>query len=811
MTVWGDLSWHNYYYSYNFSARRGLDAEYKGGSSWLKAIASTKAPEHYTGSRNENDTVQELLSGSLWVKFNLRTVEVKKDSAVYAVELDFHDDFDFTGDYKTLADRGYDTSKDTRLKKMGLLFTIMGIDEFYWEYKKTLTVEVPYHCDHQTTAYHWSYDAPTMTLTPDGSEGFTVNNVERKTYSYKTTDAQGAEVMKDRIYYGLEETVALEHDRPWVMEWDWNVAKTLQMSTHTSSYCTDETIYFYSIYNIWLYYVEMIRLPEEEKNEDGSTSINHGHYVGVSLTDKFNYSTKYTYTYILENKVNSDGSNMIYVTVYNRDLDEVVFGPEPMDNHWVLYPKESGRTLLSENSDALSGRDIYINYVGNTSAGVSSTGGMDLRIYENGKDAENQSSFFAEYTEAVCTEGGGVKNTCADCGYSYMTEEVSALGHDFGEYRSDGNASCTADGTQTRTCARCGVKETVAAEGSALGHDYGEYVFDQNSNCTEDGTQTRVCTRCNVKETVAAPDTATGHSYQMTIVAPTCTEQGYTAYACHCGDRYQEDYVDAEGHIPVIDPAVPANCMSNGLTEGSHCGVCGYVIKEQTVVLSTQHQKDEGTVIKEATYDAPGTVMYQCIYCGEKSYVVLPQLERPEPTPAPVVNPFTDVRESDWFYRPVMWAVQSGVTGGKTATTFAPYEGCTRAQVVTFLWAANGKPAPKTMENPFTDIQATDWYYNAVLWAVEQGITTGISADKFGPDRICTRAQIATFLWAAQGKHAVNASSEFVDVADTDWYATPIIWAKENDVTGGIGNGKFGPNDTCTRAQVVTFLNKVYG
>ena len=93
---------------------------------------------------------------------------------------------------------------------------------------------------------------------------------------------------------------------------------------------------------------------------------------------------------------------------------------------------------------------------------------------------------------------------------------------------------------------------------------------------------------------------------------------------------------------------------------------------------------------------------------------------------------------------------------------------------------------------------------------MENGITTGISATEFGPDQTCTRAQIATFLWAANGKMPPKGQSDFVDVADGDWYAAPIIWAKENDITGGIGDGKFGPNDTCTRAQVVTFLKKVY-
>ena len=177
-------------------------------------------------------------------------------------------------------------------------------------------------------------------------------------------------------------------------------------------------------------------------------------------------------------------------------------------------------------------------------------------------------------------------------------------------------------------------------------------------------------------------------------------------------------------------------------------------------------------------------------------------------TPTPVENPFKDISENDWYYNSVMWAKESGVTGGKTADTFAPLEGCTRAQVVTFLWAANGKPEPKTTINPFDDVAEDAWYLKAVLWAVENGITSGTGKREFGPEQTCTRAQIVTFLYAAEGRPAAKGGSSFSDVAASDWFAAPVIWAAENDITGGIGNGMFGPNETCTRAQVVTFLYK---
>ena len=170
------------------------------------------------------------------------------------------------------------------------------------------------------------------------------------------------------------------------------------------------------------------------------------------------------------------------------------------------------------------------------------------------------------------------------------------------------------------------------------------------------------------------------------------------------------------------------------------------------------------------------------------------------------VNPFVDVKESDWFYNSVLWAVENGITSGIDATHFGPNTNCTRAQVVTFLYAAAGRPNVTATEEPFDDVKETDWFYEPVLWAVENGITNGIDATHFGPNKICTRAAVVTFLYAMEGKPEITAKSEFVDVAETDWFAKPVLWAVENKVTNGIGGGKFGPNSNCTRAAIVTFL-----
>ena len=173
---------------------------------------------------------------------------------------------------------------------------------------------------------------------------------------------------------------------------------------------------------------------------------------------------------------------------------------------------------------------------------------------------------------------------------------------------------------------------------------------------------------------------------------------------------------------------------------------------------------------------------------------------------------FVDVTADDWYHNAVMWAVESNVTGGIGGGKFGPDNTCTRAQVVTFLWAANGKPEPKTADNPFADVANDAWYAKAVLWAVENNITTGVAADRFGPDVSCTRGQIVTFLYAAAGKPEVNGGAAvFEDVSADAWYGLPVQWAADSEITGGIGEGKFGPEQICTRSQVVTFLFKLYG
>ncbi|MGN1004630.1 MAG: S-layer homology domain-containing protein [Oscillospiraceae bacterium] len=167
---------------------------------------------------------------------------------------------------------------------------------------------------------------------------------------------------------------------------------------------------------------------------------------------------------------------------------------------------------------------------------------------------------------------------------------------------------------------------------------------------------------------------------------------------------------------------------------------------------------------------------------------------------------FVDVPTDAYYYDAVLWAVKNGVTTGTSATTFSPNATCTRAQTVTFLWRAAGCPAPKNSTMPFTDIAPDAYYYDAVLWAVENGITKGTNDTTFGPDEDCTRAQIVTFLWRFQGTLTAESDNPFKDVAADTYYADAVLWAVENGITTGTSAITFSPDEDCTRAQTVTFL-----
>ena len=179
-----------------------------------------------------------------------------------------------------------------------------------------------------------------------------------------------------------------------------------------------------------------------------------------------------------------------------------------------------------------------------------------------------------------------------------------------------------------------------------------------------------------------------------------------------------------------------------------------------------------------------------------------------EPVFAPITAQpeFKDVANDSYYYDAVQWAVEKGITEGTGTETFSPHASCTRAQTVTFLWRAAGSPEPTGTVNPFSDLDPSAYYYKAVLWALENGITQGTSADTFSPGATVDRGQTVTFLHRAAGAPSHGGNAAFFDISDHDYYFDAVAWANENGITSGTGNGKFSPGADCTRGQIVTLL-----
>ena len=237
----------------------------------------------------------------------------------------------------------------------------------------------------------------------------------------------------------------------------------------------------------------------------------------------------------------------------------------------------------------------------------------------------------------------------------------------------------------------------------------------------------------------------------------------------------------ADGDLQVVDPVVVYDGVT--LTEG-----LDYVIVGRVDFTDA----GEFTCYIRGIHNYTGLV--ECVYRVKSA-----QQE----------NPFTDVPPGSYFYEPVLWALEKGITAGVDATHFGPNVACTRAQVVTFLWSAAGKPEPATTVNPFVDVAVSDWYYKAVLWAYENKITSGVDATHFGSAAVCTREQVVTFLWSSKNKPDSSIEVTFADVKPGMYFYDAVAWAVENKVTSGMGDGTFGAGKTCTRAQVVTFLYAV--
>lgn len=355
-------------------------------------------------------------------------------------------------------------------------------------------------------------------------------------------------------------------------------------------------------------------------------------------------------------------------------------------------------------------------------------------------------------------------------------------------------ATCTQSGYSGFRCTICDqTKDFVSVP--QLGHDWSEWTIFQAPQCSASGLQSRTCLRCHRQEETEIP--ATAHSYSTWIQEPTCGRAGYTLHTCvTCGHEEKTDRVDALGHdlqAYVVEPS----CTKDGYTK-YQCSRCTYSRKENPVE-KTGHVYDSGTVVKEAGLDSDGKITYTCLNCATTKSEIIPAWD----------NPFVDVPDNSYYCDSVTWAYHTGITTGSDKTHFSPDAVCTRAQVVTFLWRWAGCPATEEGKMPFSDVQEGVFYYDAVRWAVEKGITNGVDKTHFAPDAGCTRGQVVTLLHRYMGSPILRGSLPFEDVAVEDYYSAAVLWAYKNQITTGVDTTHFAPDAQCIRAQIVTFLYRL--
>ena len=315
-----------------------------------------------------------------------------------------------------------------------------------------------------------------------------------------------------------------------------------------------------------------------------------------------------------------------------------------------------------------------------------------------------------------------------------------------------------------------------------------------------------------------------------------------------------ECYILVKGeneHVWRTDKAVEATCTRTGLTEGESCEICGKVKTPQQVVEMKPHSftdRRSYQLASKATCTEAAKYYVQCDNCFTVSDTLTvsygnalghkfsssepyclngcgtknpdykshhtpsgkPSVKPATDEPETAKNPFTDVTASDYFYDAVVWAANQGIALGDSATTFRPNGTCARAEIVTFLWRAAGSPEPAGTSTSFLDVPENAYYYKAVLWAAENGIVKGTTETEFGANAACTRAQVVTFLYRYAGTNATAKDNPFTDVNMDAYYYDAVAWTAAEGITAGTSAATFSPNDSCTRGQIVTFLYRTY-
>ena len=361
--------------------------------------------------------------------------------------------------------------------------------------------------------------------------------------------------------------------------------------------------------------------------------------------------------------------------------------------------------------------------------------------------------------------------------------------------------TCTERGCTVHLCS-CGDKREDSYT-PPLGHSY----------------KGGICVRCGILD--PNKDIPHKHDFIPIVTKPTCLTEGFTTYACSCGECYTKDYVSAVGHKTQLQNAKAAGCMTGGYTGDEVCTVCGKVFKQGSVIFALGHDPQPARVKAPTCTESGYTGDLICMRCGDMTQIGKTVAAAGHKffggvcsvcgtKGAEAVPEFDDVKPGAFYFDAVQWAVKNGITNGTGKNTFSPNSVCSRYQIVMFLWRAAGQPEAKAAVS-FADVKPGDIFYEAVQWAVERGITKGTSSTSFSPFAPCTRGQIVTFLYRSAGSPKVSGACNFSDVSSGSFCHDAVIWASSEGITNGTSAGRFSPNEGCTRAQVVTFLYRASG
>lgn len=433
------------------------------------------ADKDYNGNKNTYDKSLEWMIGDCYVYVDIACVVDKGHEKTYQIKAVFDDRFDFH------------TAKTSGFKKLLSGLGMLLFKEFDWTCTVSFSVTVPYsyeNCNHKSGSYRWIYENETITCVV--GDGFGKNETNLKTY----TVSDGT---KHR-YYALDKTIRLLHDKPWVIEYDAIGVGSLVLAPVDNAVTKSYPMLHQNgrtQINFRTKEYTMVTNPDTGKLDRYYAYEN----VGTQLRELFPLASGRAYTYCLENVPDGKGSNQIYLTVTDKESGELCLDRIPMNDYYYDGTWTEEMTRLDPESEALMGKDIFINYIGYRSNGLKAKW-MDLRIWEEGREIPGASYFTEKEVESTCTEDGYLVRTCSRCGYSGPVEKTDALGHDWVE----------ADCLNPRTCARCAV-----TEGKPAGHSFSEWETVTASACGQEGIRVRSC-HCGAEETETLP--ALEHSYE---------------------------------------------------------------------------------------------------------------------------------------------------------------------------------------------------------------------------------------------------------------------------------------------------------